>query len=73
MPNKNTIEKAQKVQEIVRQHYEPGRQDRCKLWVFRNIVIKTSPMSESTFFRYLSIEREPEQKQTQDDRRLKLF
>ena len=74
MPNKNTIEKALKVQDIVQRHYEPGRQDRCKLQGFRNIVTKTYPMSESTFFRYLSVARGRElQKEVQDDRQLKLF
>lgn len=53
--NKNTIDKALRVQDIVKQHYEPGRQDRCKLWVFRKYVVKIYPMSESTFFRYLKI------------------
>ena len=69
MTNKNTIEKAQKVQEIVQQHYEPGRQDRCKLWVLKHIVTKTYPMSKSTFFRYLSVQQK-QKKKVKDDRKL---
>jgi len=69
MTNKNTIEKALKVQEIVQKHYEKGRQDRSKLWVFKYIVLKTYPMSKSTFFRYLSVK---ENLKDSDDWQLKL-
>ena len=54
MANQNIAERRRLVRSIVEQHYEPGRQDRCKLWVFRNIVARTYPMSERTFFRCLS-------------------
>lgn len=56
MATRNTMEKARKIQELTAQHYEPGRQDRCKLWVYRNIVNKIYPMSDRTFFRYLAID-----------------
>lgn len=49
----STEERARKVRELVGQYYEPGRHDRCKLWVFRNIVDKQFGISERTFFRYL--------------------
>lgn len=48
--NKNTIEKAHRVHELLNEHYEAARQDRCKMWVYRNIVVKTYLMSASTFF-----------------------
>jgi hypothetical protein len=51
--HKNTIEKQRLVRELVAQHYEPGRQDRCKRWVYRNVVKRTYPMSERTFYRYM--------------------
>jgi hypothetical protein len=54
--NKNTIEKARLLQEIVKKYYEPGRQDRCKRWIYRNISSKQYPMHESTFFRLLGID-----------------
>lgn len=56
MMSNNTILKAAKIQELLLKHYEPGRQDRCKLWVYRNIIYKQYPMSERTFFRYLKID-----------------
>jgi hypothetical protein len=52
--HKNTIEKRNLVRALVAQHYEEGRHDRCKRWVYLNIVKRTYPMSERTFFRYLS-------------------
>jgi len=56
MPTDYTIEKAREIQNIVAQHYIPGCHDRCKLWVYRNIVKKIYPMSDRTFFRYLAID-----------------
>jgi hypothetical protein len=53
--NQSTIERAKLVQAIVKQHYEAGRQDRCKRWVFNNHVVKIYPMCEKTFWRLLSI------------------
>lgn len=67
--------KALLVREIVEKHYEPGRQDRCRRWVFRNHVVKIYPMSERTFWRYLRMTR-PEPKPTADKtdkNQLKLF
>ncbi len=53
--NQSTIEKAKLVQSIVKQYYEPERQDRCKLWVFRTHVKKIYPMCERTFWRMTKI------------------
>ena len=49
----NTAERAQKVRELVARHYEPGRQDRCKRWVYLFVVRKVYAISERTFWRYL--------------------
>ena len=38
MPFESTIKRAERVLELVHQHYEPGRQDRCLKWVWRNKV-----------------------------------
>lgn len=66
--------RAKMVQELTAQHYEAGRHDRCKRWVFRHIVSKTYPMSERTFFRYLSIDTdENPNKKTEDKNQLTLF
>lgn len=51
----NTRERAKKVRDIVAKHYEAGRQDRCKRWVYLHIVRKIYPISERTFYRYLGI------------------
>lgn len=59
MRNGNTIRRAQLVREMLEAHYQPGRQDRCKLWVLRNVIRKTYPISDSTFFRYLRRSEEP--------------
>ena len=56
MPTPGTISKARKVAELLEQYYEEGRQDRCKLWVYRNVVRKEfCEMSERTFWRMLKI------------------
>jgi hypothetical protein len=53
--NKSTIKRALEVQEMVARYYEPGRQDRCKLWVYRNHVFPAYNISKSSFFRYLQM------------------
>lgn len=70
--NKNTRKKALIVQKMVQEHYQPERQDRCKLWVWRNVVVKQFPMSERTFWRYLNKDVK-EEKEEEDKRQLKLF
>lgn len=59
------------MRELVQDHFQPERQDRCKLWVFRNVVVKKYPMSERTFWRYLAAKDEREVKE--DKRQLRLF
>lgn len=55
MEHKNTIERALLVQALVDEHYEPGRQDRCKTWIWRNVVRHEYPMSLVTYYRLLSL------------------
>lgn len=57
---KSTVKKAQIVRSILSDYYEEGRQDRCKLWVYRNKVVPVLGISERTFFRYLNTP-EPEE------------
>lgn len=52
--NQNVIDKIKIVADIVKQHYEPERQDRCLIWCYRNFVSKLYPMSERTFWRYMA-------------------
>lgn len=73
--NSNTLKKAMKVRTLVELHYEPGRQDRNRRWVFRNVVVKTYPMSERTFWRYMSLTRDQQMQDDElfDTNQLKLF
>jgi len=54
---KSTEKKVSQVRQIVAEWYEPGRQDRCKLWVYRNKILPLLGISERTFFRCLNEER----------------
>ena len=67
----STIKRALHVQEIVATHYEPGRQDRCKRWVWRTKVLPEMGISEKRFYEYLTIEATEENHK--DDGQLKLF
>lgn len=60
MAFKSTIRRAEMVKEIVEQYYEPGRQDRCKLWVYRTFIYKRFGISQRTFFSYLKLVSEPQ-------------
>jgi len=61
---------AETVKDIVKQKYEPGRQDRCKEWVYRTIIKKQTGISRRTFFRYL---KEESDEIKEDPNQLKLF
>jgi hypothetical protein len=56
--NKNTIERAKIVSELLNKNYQEGRHDRCKSWVYKNVVYKQIPISKRTFFSYLKINAE---------------
>lgn len=66
---KSTRKKSAIVRQIVQKFYEEGRQDRCKLWIYRNKVYPLLGISERTFFRCLAPERDLEQ---DDTRQLKI-
>ncbi|MDR1653557.1 MAG: hypothetical protein LBS01_07935 [Prevotellaceae bacterium] len=55
MASLNTIKKAQIVKSMVSYNYKAGRQDKCKLQAYRNVINKQFPMSERTFWRLLSL------------------
>jgi len=63
---------AERVKLMLKKEFEPGRQDKCKLAVFRNVISKQTGISERTFWRYLN-EIEAEAKQEEDPNQLKLF
>jgi alpha-D-ribose 1-methylphosphonate 5-triphosphate diphosphatase PhnM len=57
---------AENVKLMLKQNFEPGRQDKCKLAVYRNVIRKATGISERTFWRYLdekptAIEDDPNQ------------
>lgn len=57
---KSTEKRIAEIRALVDEYYEPGRQDRCKTWVWRNIVYPRYGISLVTFFRYLGSTESPE-------------
>lgn len=54
--------------------YEEGRQDRCKLWVYRHHVAGQLGISERTYWRYLRTKfTKPPQAPSNAPRQLRLF
>lgn len=70
---KSTIERARIIRDLVEQYYEEGRQDRCKLWVYRNVARRYYPMSERTFWRYMGIAGKAGEDKKGDGNQLELF
>ena len=64
--------KSEQVKELVRQNFEPGRQDKCLIQVYRNVIKPATGISERTYWRYLN-EIEAETKPEEDPNQLKLF
>lgn len=50
---KSTLLRKQHIERLIQEYYEPGRQDRCKRWVYLHYVLKELGISERTFYRYL--------------------
>lgn len=50
---KSTQKRAEQIMRLLAEYYEPGRQDRCKRWVYLHHVLHTLGISERTFYRYL--------------------
>jgi len=50
---KSTLKRKEYVEALIREHYEPGRQDRCKRWVYLHYVYPMTKISERTFYRYI--------------------
>ncbi len=68
--HESRTKQAELVKALVKENYEPGRQDRCKSWVYRNIIKPRIGISEKTFWRYLGVK--PQQK-PEDKNQLNLF
>lgn len=69
---KSTRMSAQRIKEIIRENHEPGRQDKCKLAVYRNKIKPATGISERTFWRYMN-EIEAEEQRKEDPNQLSLF
>lgn len=50
---KSTLKRKEYIESLLKEYYEPGRQDRCKRWVYLHYVLKDLGISERTFYRYL--------------------
>lgn len=61
---KNLLKKIEMVQRIVEDNYEPGNQSKCKLQAYRRNVMAIYPMSERTFWRYMSANVKPPKKKS---------
>jgi hypothetical protein len=72
MMRESTRKKAELVHELVKKHYEPGRQDRCLTWVYRYYVWKEVPMCERAFWHYLERIKEEKKEEKEDKNQLKL-
>lgn len=68
----STEKRILQVRAILREHYEPGRQDRSKQWVWRCYVKPLTGISRATFFRYLTADISP-RNQSPQPRQLSLF
>jgi hypothetical protein len=64
---------AERVKELLRADYEPGRQDKCKLAVFRNKIKPLTGISQRTFWRYMQEIEDEHGKAAEDPNQLKLF
>lgn len=53
---KGYYKRAQKIQQIAKEFYEPGRQDRCYKWVWRYHVLPVYGIQYRAFLTYLKVE-----------------
>jgi hypothetical protein len=52
----NKLKRIKKVQAMVADYYEPGNQSKSKIQAYRRCIVNVYPMSERTFWRYLSVD-----------------
>ena len=48
---RSTLTRKQRIEMLLKEYYEPGRQDRCKRWVYLHYVLKELGISERTLYR----------------------
>lgn len=71
--HKNTLKRIDLVCRIVKEHYEPGRRDRCYKEVWRRYVYPVYPMCYRTFLNYIGVNVELEMRKNNNARQLSLF
>jgi len=57
------------VKRIVNDNYEQGNQKKCKLQIYRFVVKPAYPMSERTFWRYISANLDKKKRQEEWNKR----
>jgi hypothetical protein len=62
-----TLQIAERVQEITRQHYEPGRQDKNYRAVWQYHVLPKYHIRYKTYLKYLKIDVEEEKQKLKPD------
>jgi len=62
----STRKKAEMVKQLMEKYFEPGRQDKCKEQIYRNIISKQMGISRRTFFRLLKISKNLEQEKKEN-------
>lgn len=69
----STLKRIAAIQAIVAQWYEPGRQDRCRRWVWRNKIYPVYGISEKTFYMYMQVDVDSAGVARKDERQMSLF
>lgn len=70
--HRNTLKRIELVCSIVKEHYEPGRRDRCYKEVWRRYVCPVYPMCYRTFLNYIGVNI-PQERNRNAGRQLTLF
>ena len=70
--HRNTLKRIELVCSIVKEHYEPGRRDRCYKEVWRRYVCPVYPMCYRTFLNNIGVNI-PQERNRNAGRQLTLF
>ncbi|NDV45490.1 hypothetical protein D0T49_00285 [Paludibacter sp. 221] len=61
----NVLKRAEIIQSIVAENFEPGNQSKSRAQAYRQHINKLYPMGERTFWRYMSINVKEEMHEAQ--------
>lgn len=70
--HQSTIVNSERIKQIIRDNFEPGRQDKSKIAIYRNKIKNQFGIDERTFWRYMH-DITQEKKNTDDPRQMKIF